>query len=173
MSKHNDLWLEFNALAKQREYDKRYDDAGEALALCGSPIEASMLFALGVSATDRGMDFSAAPLVSEVGADRYLKVEQQKEIGPYRADFLCTLLAWPVCVESSIVVECDGHDYHERTKEQAAHDKKRDRFMVARGYRVFRYTGSEIYKDAVRCADEVLDILGTSVTDKVAERETA
>ena len=55
----------------------------------------------------------------------------------------------------SIIVECDGHDYHERTKEQAAHDKERDRILTRAGYTVLRYTGSEIYTDPVRCAKDV------------------
>ena len=33
-----------------------------------------------------------------------------------------------------IVVELDGHDYHERTKEQADYDKSRDRSIPAAGH---------------------------------------
>lgn len=57
--------------------------------------------------------------------------------------------------ELKIVVECDGHDYHERTKEQAARDKARDRAMQRLGYTVIRFTGSEIWRDPVGCAKEV------------------
>lgn len=72
----------------------------------------------------------------------------------YRADFL---------IESSdsdlrVVVEADGHDFHERTKEQASRDKSRDRAMLAAGYQVMRFTGSEIWKDPSRCADEVRSV---------------
>lgn len=61
----------------------------------------------------------------------------------------------------TIVVECDGHDYHERTKEQAAHDKERDRIINRAGHEVMRFTGSEIYTDPVRCAKEVWKTLET------------
>jgi hypothetical protein len=50
------------------------------------------------------------------------------------------------------VIECDGHDYHERTKEQAAHDRARDREMQRLGYLVLRFTGSEIWRDPIGCA---------------------
>ena len=50
----------------------------------------------------------------------------------------------PFCL---IAVECDGHEFHEKTKQQAARDKARDRD---------RFTGSEIWKDPGACADEVL-----------------
>lgn len=54
-----------------------------------------------------------------------------------------------------IAVECDGHDFHERTKEQAEHDKKRDRAMQKAGYYVFRFTGSEIFRKGAERALEV------------------
>lgn len=54
-----------------------------------------------------------------------------------------------------IVVEADGHDLHDRTKAQVARDKKRDRDMVAEGWRVLRFTGSEINGNARACANEV------------------
>jgi very-short-patch-repair endonuclease len=56
-----------------------------------------------------------------------------------------------------VVVEVDGHDFHERTREQAAHDRRRDRLMTAAGTKVFRFTGSEVYRDAIGCAAEVLE----------------
>lgn len=56
-------------------------------------------------------------------------------------------------------VEADGHDFHDRTKEQAQRDRRRDRILVARGFRVLRFTGSEIYRNAAHCADEILHLL--------------
>lgn len=58
-----------------------------------------------------------------------------------------------------IAVECDGHDFHEKTKEQAAADKARDRELVAAGITVLRFTGSEIWKDEEKCAQEVEALL--------------
>lgn len=55
-----------------------------------------------------------------------------------------------------LVVECDGHDFHERTKEQAARDRKRDRDLSLKGYDVFRFTGSELWRDPVKCAKDVI-----------------
>jgi hypothetical protein len=46
-----------------------------------------------------------------------------------------------------VAVECDGHDFHERTKQQAERDKKRDRDLQSIGWRVLRFTGSEIVRD--------------------------
>jgi very-short-patch-repair endonuclease len=58
-----------------------------------------------------------------------------------------------------IIVECDGHEFHERTKDQAQRDKKRDRELQKAGLRVLRFTGSEIFEDPDGCAKEVMEIL--------------
>lgn len=52
-------------------------------------------------------------------------------------------------------IECDGHDYHERTKEQAAKDRSKDRILKVRGLEIIRFTGSEINRDPARCVAEI------------------
>lgn len=87
-------------------------------------------------------------------------IEPQAKIGAYRVDFRVTHYdrSGPsrgfVCV--GLVVECDGHDFHEKTKAQAQKDKARDRFLAAEGYTVLRFTGSEIWADPLARAEEVL-----------------
>jgi very-short-patch-repair endonuclease len=58
-------------------------------------------------------------------------------------------------VTINIVVEIDGHEFHERTKEQAKRDRMRDRLMLMDGYMVLRYTGSEIYSGLDRVCTEL------------------
>jgi very-short-patch-repair endonuclease len=77
------------------------------------------------------------------------QVTTQAEIGPYRADILVRE------VGRFLVVECDGADFHCITKEQVERDKRRDRYCVARGIYVMRFTGSEITRDPRGCAAEV------------------
>ena len=84
-------------------------------------------------------------------------VQAQAPIDRYRADFVVGLRHCPNAAK--IVVECDGHDFHERTKDQADRDKARDRLMQSLGYIVFRFTGTELYRDALKCADEVINHL--------------
>lgn len=57
-----------------------------------------------------------------------------------------------------VAIECDGHDFHEKTKEQAASDKARDRAMTLAGWTVLRFTGSEIYRDPMACLLEALQV---------------
>lgn len=55
----------------------------------------------------------------------------------------------------SVTFELDGHDFHERTKEQARRDKSRDRRLAAGGMLVVRFTGSEVFADPIGCAQEL------------------
>lgn len=108
---------------------------------CGSPIEELFLAAV-------------APYI--VMSDEYA-MKQQVEIGRYRVDFVVWYYR-DTPDQIAVVVECDGHDFHERTKEQARRDKSRDRFLQARGYFVLRFTGSELWADPAECVSEVIDL---------------
>ena len=115
--------------------------------------------AVRVTMGERACCFSAD---SDNGAQ--LSIKMQHPVGGYRADFLVSWIAEarPEGIANvSVVVEADGHDFHERTKKQAAHDKRRDREMQAQGITALRFTGSEIHKDAFACAGEVFDFLAT------------
>jgi len=90
----------------------------------------------------------------------------QQPFRDYRLDFLFKL-----CLRGDyrlLAVECDGHDFHERTKEQAARDRSRDRVLLEAGLPVVRFTGSEIYRNPQRCADEVTDHLARLNQDLLA-----
>lgn len=89
----------------------------------------------------------------------FLALLAQPQYERYRADF--GISTWVHEDDAPppfiVVIEVDGHDYHERTKEQAERDKHRDRFMTATEARVFRFTGREVWRDSIACAKEVLD----------------
>jgi very-short-patch-repair endonuclease len=81
----------------------------------------------------------------------------QASVGSYRVDFLlCQHLKGET---RWLVVECDGHAFHEVTKEQAIRDKKRDRFFTSIGLPVVHFTGSELNANAFLCAMEALNTL--------------
>jgi very-short-patch-repair endonuclease len=119
-----------------------------------SPIEAKLAQAIMGAAPYRWI-----PKVYEPQSDLFVALhpnwmfqfQTQVPIPPYTVDLL-------LCCheEVRIVVECDGHDFHEKTAAQAEHDKRRDRFLQAQGYRVLRFTGREIYRSAEAAAEEIL-----------------
>lgn len=122
-----------------------------------SPIEkilATAIFMNGRFCQGGSLQLITAP-EADLSAWGSIRFEFQKHIGDYRADFLLTMWGGnrPVC----LVIECDGHDFHERTKEQAARDRSRDRQMTLSGYKVLRFTGSEIFRDPMKCAEQVFE----------------
>lgn len=58
-----------------------------------------------------------------------------------------------------VFIECDGHDFHERTKDQAEHDRRKDRTIQAADITILRFTGRELYRDPSSCVEQVLLIL--------------
>jgi very-short-patch-repair endonuclease len=175
-------------------------DVYSVLRLADSPIEARFLIALILFAVEEGWRVEIRESPSEhqyphavnygVNSDsNVLLILPQFKLGEYRVDFLLrythtTIARLPpgtdsnssvrrefqTLIERQIIVECDGHDYHERTKEQARRDKKRDRRLQAMGFPVYRYTGSEIYQDSIECVREVVRIL-TKTSNEVKEEK--
>jgi very-short-patch-repair endonuclease len=80
-------------------------------------------------------------------------IECQKPIGIYIVDFY---LVSSFGLE--YVVEIDGHESH-KTKEQRFKDYRRERFLQEEGKTVFRFMASEVYVDALQCAQWVVDII--------------
>lgn len=85
-----------------------------------------------------------------ISRNRHVALMPQFRVGGYRADFA-------IFVEDAvkICVECDGHDYHERSKEQAQRDRERDRYFTCDGWKMLRFTGSEIWRDPRKCVRQV------------------
>lgn len=87
-------------------------------------------------------------------------------IESYRVDFLLQVRG------DYIAIECDGHEWHERTKQQAAYDKSRDRELLALGIRTTRFTGSEIHHSIDRCVADIYKIANAIHAAAVARSET-
>lgn len=82
-------------------------------------------------------------------------IEPQSKTGPYLLDFGIAFCGHHCLAPTLLAIECDGHEFHEKTKEQAAHDKQRDRYLTSHGWHIMRFSGSEIHHRAAECAAEV------------------
>jgi len=91
-------------------------------------------------------------------------IAAQHKVGSYRVDFLVSQIGIaPEHACGPVVVELDGHQFHDKNKQQRSYEKARDRFLVKEGYRVVHYTGSDIVNDPYSAAWEVLEMLGAYV----------
>ena len=103
-------------------------------------------------------------------------VVPQVEIGSYRVDFVITqnkkpspYRKTPLPIYAPVIVEVDGHAFHDKNKEQRAREKTRDRFLVKEGYKVLHFTGSEVNADPFKVAFEALSLVGLFIGSDIKE----
>lgn len=60
---------------------------------------------------------------------------------------------------AEVIVECDGHDFHEKTKEQVKRRNKRDLDLKMEGYDLIHFSGSQIYNEPEECARNTIEYL--------------
>jgi very-short-patch-repair endonuclease len=169
------------SMSLQSEFSVRVERLNEAVASCESPIEARFLLALICACAKHQLTISVQNHdrleiygCEGVHGDTMLTVRCQHSIGHHRVDFaldftfidpahiVAALAGKPAPqthsekVSEMLVVECDGHAFHEKTPEQARRDKSRDRELLIKGYPVMRFTGSEIHQRPLHCAEQVI-----------------
>lgn len=91
----------------------------------------------------------------------WIHVFPQYRVGRYRADFLAlvtdnisgNIFADPVLGYCVFDIECDGKNYHQNKRKDQIRNSY---FRHERGFKVMRFTGSEIWRDPSRCADKVV-----------------
>jgi very-short-patch-repair endonuclease len=82
--------------------------------------------------------------------DPKLKLIPQYVLGPYRYDFAITR-------DSKLIalIECDGKDFHS-TDDQLRNDRAKDHLAAKQDAYMFRFSGSEIVRDAKGCVHRLL-----------------
>lgn len=106
----------------------------------------------------------------QFGRTNPILISHHYKIGKYFVDFKVDFIAsfvnhtYPFTykqlekIESNCplwAIELDGHEWHEKTKQQVEKDKIRERFIVSQGYKLFRFSGSEIVKKPQKCVLEI------------------
>jgi very-short-patch-repair endonuclease len=84
----------------------------------------------------------------------------------YRPDFIVVMDIHPGSYGANvftdyprIAIELDGHDFHERTREQVTYRNARDRALQSAGWKVLHISGSELYRQPEECVTGILDIV--------------
>ena len=94
-----------------------------------------------------------------------LTVIKQKDIiangKKYRADFLIVVnYKRKNGVEPKLfVIECDGYEWHQKSKQQVEKDNIRTRDLQKSGYEVIKFSGTEIYHRCDDCVKEIISII--------------
>ena len=77
-------------------------------------------------------------------ADFMVSVEYKGKTGAYYVHYL---------------IECDGYEFHQKTKKQVEYDNARTRDLQKCGYIVVRFSGSEIWNHPHNCIMELVSII--------------
>lgn len=114
----------------------------------------------------------ASSIQGEYWLEPQYEIKEKKKV-LYRVDFI-VLQAKDVCQHPTcqredfppygksinIVIELDSFAFHEKTKEQFEYEKKRDRYLHQKEWKVFRFSGSEITRNVSACVGEICEYLG-------------
>lgn len=111
---------------------------------CDSPIESIFYMTLCLVNLDNGFPVSS--------------IEKQKKIFA-NGNFYIVDFYIEHHTGTTVIVECDGHDFHEKTKEQVEYGNNRDYDLKTEGYDILHFTGSQIYNKPIQCCYKIINYL--------------
>jgi hypothetical protein len=107
--------------------------------------------------------------IQRVTPDCHVTLAPQQEVAlpsttTYRLDFVVdqddTDAGWEASQAGidwpQIAIELDGHDWHERTKDQVILRNQRDRDLQTAGWKIFHVSGTELLRDPVSVVAEIM-----------------
>lgn len=151
-------WYDFLNEKVQTIYDKLCCDNNcilqESLIGCESPIEQLLslyLADLRISFNDWNPFVEVSPIAS----NQEIECKNGKK---YRLDFYF-VVNYKNQGTKYFGIECDGYEFHQKTKEQVQYDNQRQRDLQNEGIEIIRFSGSEIWNHTRKCANEIKSII--------------
>lgn len=138
----------------------------QSIEKCGSPVE--QMFYIAVNRY-----FNEIYHYIDRGDQHDLFIAPQFKIKKYRVDFMIEIYRYNDDYSTTpivrMLIEIDGHDFHEKTKAQVARDKKRDRTLSSECDALLRFSGSEIFKSPHKAAFEAYRIFLDKYLEKMSK----
>lgn len=167
MEKNNDLLLDVfedlpykakSLIFGQKDMLKTLDYISIMIEGCESPIEKIFFVAL-INV------FISYDLILYVDNQTLIESNEKK----YYADF--TIEHDELCnrylkKDFKLVIECDGYEFHQKTKEQVDNDNQREYDIKMSGWEIIRFSGRELYNNPIECAKKVIRYIATKNYDK-------
>lgn len=129
--------------------------------LCNSPIE--VIFNLAFDLVCFSQDWLYLSL------DPQYEIQSRDGLKKYYIDF--AFIAEDTEILSlknsdyKLAIECDGHDFHEKTKGQVVKDNEREFELKMQGFDVLRFSGSQIYNSPLKCAVQTAQYIRKKIGD--------
>ena len=134
------------------------EDIELGLEICESPIEKIFLLAFEIVQKYKKTCFFINSQVEIEGTKKdYIAdfvIEYDEICNPdFKKDF-------------ALIIECDGYNFHQKTKKQVEYDNNREYDLKMAGYQIIRFSGSEIYQKPIQCALKVFEYIEARAYDK-------
>lgn len=98
-------------------------------------------------------------------AQKEIVVNNKKYIADFYVD-RATYKDFEIDLKNPIIIELDGFDYHSN-KEQMNYDYEREQDLQLAGYKIMRFTGSQIFNNPCECVIKVYKyVLDTTIKEK-------
>lgn len=121
---------------------------------CESPIE--QLLAIELESLKLENIYIYNPYIDVISINKQEIVETKNK--KYRVDFLIPVI-YKNQENITFIIECDGYEFHQKTKKQVEKDNIRQRDLQEAGYEIIRFSGTEIYNRPAKCALEIKNII--------------
>lgn len=96
-------------------------------------------------------------VTDEIEPQKHLKINNHCYILDFEID-----LSNFVGYDLKYAIELDGFDYHS-SKKQINYDYEREQSIMSEGYKVIRFTGSQIYNEPIYCAYKTFKIIESDI----------
>lgn len=131
----------------------------ESMIDCESPIEQLLAMEFErIGLLNIGL-FNPIIEIKDFQKQKYIKCNDKN----YRVDFyICVQYKnkkKDIVVEKKFIIECDGYEFHRRTKEEFDYESKRSRDLKKLGHEIISFSGREIMKSPYMCALDVINII--------------
>lgn len=137
-----------------------------SITKCGSPVE--QLFYIAANQQKES-------IYQEIDSKYLYSIQPQYKVGKFRVDFMAEIFEIGPCWEPvplvRVFIEVDGHEFHEKTKQQVAKDKKRDRELSTKCDALLKFSGSEVYKKPYLAARDLEQTLIAKYKEKLSRIE--
>ena len=77
---------------------------------------------------------------------------------------------YPKISDVKYVIELDGFEYHSN-KQQMANDYEREQSIMELGYKIIRFTGSQIYNSPEDCVKKTISIIYKDIIKQITKGE--
>lgn len=144
-------------MGNKADYDMIIDDA---IVNCESPIE--QLMSIELAKLNNEWKIPGIINIIDVYKQQEINIDGKK----YRVDFLIPVEYGKKKKIINFVIECDGYEFHQKTKKQVENDYQRERDLQEIGCVIIRFSGSEIWKSPFKCCDKIKQIISSKYEDE-------